>query len=173
MIGGFISDTASANAAYLKQMVRLEPTTAMPDSQSFASNTSVSPAAPTPNPIQTATVTAAPLPVTEGVWQTSTDDVLPVGEEPALLLQTTADLEELGLRVDHVEHVTTTIAVLLVVVVACGKKGLPEECDQYLARYDCYMTKSGMSAADRQTTLGGMRDTWTTTSNTSQTPSLT
>ena len=72
------SDTASANAAYLKQMVRLEPTTAMPDSQSFASNTSVSPAAPTPNPIQTATVTAAPLPVTEGVWQTSTDDVLPV-----------------------------------------------------------------------------------------------
>jgi thioredoxin-like negative regulator of GroEL len=72
------SDTASANAAYLKQMVRLEPTTAMPDSQSFASNTSVSPVAPTPNPIQTATVTAAPLPVTEGVWQTSTDDVLPV-----------------------------------------------------------------------------------------------
>lgn len=38
---------------------------------------------------------------------------LPVGEESALLLQATADLEGLGLRVEHVEHVTTTIAVLL------------------------------------------------------------
>jgi Flp pilus assembly protein TadD len=72
------SDTASANTAYLKQMVRLEPTTAMPDSQSFANNTSVSPSAPTPNPVQTATVTVAPLPVTQGVWQTSTDDTLPI-----------------------------------------------------------------------------------------------
>lgn len=72
------SDTASANAAYLKQMVRLEPTTAMPDSQSFASNTSVSPSAPAQNPVENATVTAAPLPVTQGVWQTSTDEALPV-----------------------------------------------------------------------------------------------
>lgn len=72
------SDTASANAAYLKQMVRLEPTTAMPDSQSFASNTSVSPSAPAQTPVENATVTAAPLPVTQGVWQTSTDEALPV-----------------------------------------------------------------------------------------------
>ena len=38
---------------------------------------------------------------------------LPVGEDTGLFLQATADLEALGLRVEHVEHVTTTIAVLL------------------------------------------------------------
>ena len=37
---------------------------------------------------------------------------LPVGEESGLLLQATTDLEALGLRVEHIEHVTTTIAVL-------------------------------------------------------------
>ncbi len=72
------SDTASANAAYLKQMVKLEPTTAMPDSRSFASNTSVSPSAPVRNPVMNATITAAPLPVSQGVWQTSTDEALPI-----------------------------------------------------------------------------------------------
>lgn len=51
-------------------------------------------------------------------------------------------------------------------VLACGKKGMPPECDQYLAKYECYMTKSGMAAADRQKTLSGMRDTWTNGSNT-------
>jgi hypothetical protein len=50
---------------------------------------------------------------------------------------------------------------------ACGKKGLPPECDKYLVQYDCYMAKSGMAAADRQKTLDGMRETWTTSSNTS------
>lgn len=58
-------------------------------------------------------------------------------------------------------------SVLALTVVACGKKGLPPECDQYLAKYDCYMTKQGMLPADRQATLGGMRSTWTTTSSTS------
>lgn len=68
------TDTASANAAYLKQMVKLEPTTAMPDARSFADNTSVSAAAP----VQNTTATAATLPVTQGVWQTSTDDAPPI-----------------------------------------------------------------------------------------------
>ena len=38
---------------------------------------------------------------------------LPVGGETALLLQAAADLEAIGLRVEQVEHVTTTISVLL------------------------------------------------------------
>jgi len=32
-------------------------------------------------------------------------------------------------------------------VLACGKKGMPPECEQYLVKYECYMTKSGMAAA--------------------------
>jgi Flp pilus assembly protein TadD len=68
------TDTASANAAYLKQMVKLEPTTAMPDARSFAVNTSVSAAAP----VQNAAAAAGSLPVTQGIWQTSTDDAPPV-----------------------------------------------------------------------------------------------
>jgi Flp pilus assembly protein TadD len=72
------SDTASANAAYLKQMVKLEPTTAMPDAQSFASNTSISEPTPARDALQNATVNDAPMPVTQGVWQTSTDETLPV-----------------------------------------------------------------------------------------------
>ena len=51
-------------------------------------------------------------------------------------------------------------------VLACGKKGLPPECDKYLVKYDCYMTKVGMSSADKQKTLDGMRTTWVTSSNT-------
>ncbi|RUP09381.1 tetratricopeptide repeat protein [Hyphomicrobium sp.] len=72
------TDSASANAAYLKQMVKLEPTTAMPDAQSFAVNTSVSPSPPAEKAYQSATATGAPLPVTQGVWQTSTDEALPI-----------------------------------------------------------------------------------------------
>jgi hypothetical protein len=52
-------------------------------------------------------------------------------------------------------------------VLACGKKGLPPECDKYLVKYDCFMTKSGMSSADRAKTVEGMRTTWTTASGTS------
>lgn len=51
-------------------------------------------------------------------------------------------------------------------VLACGKKGMPPECEQYLVKYECYMTKSGMAAPDRQKTLDGMRTTWTTSSST-------
>ncbi|MFT3733381.1 MAG: tetratricopeptide repeat protein [Hyphomicrobium sp.] len=66
------SDAASDNANYLKQMVRLEPTTAMPDAKSFASNTSVT-ASPQPRiEVQRASADAAPLPVSQGTWQTST-----------------------------------------------------------------------------------------------------
>jgi hypothetical protein len=53
-------------------------------------------------------------------------------------------------------------------VLACGKKGMPPECDKYLVKYDCFMTKSGMAAADRAKTIEGMRTTWTTSSNTAQ-----
>jgi hypothetical protein len=52
-----------------------------------------------------------------------------------------------------------SVLVLLVPVAACGKKGLPEECEQYLARYDCWLGKSGV--ADKQTTIDVMRKTWT------------
>ena len=67
------SETASANANYIKQMVRLQPTTEMPDAQSFANNTSVS---PSPRPrleVQRAAVTTSALPVSQSVWQTTTD----------------------------------------------------------------------------------------------------
>jgi hypothetical protein len=53
-------------------------------------------------------------------------------------------------------------------VLACGKKGMPPECDKYLVKYDCFMTKSGMAAADRAKTIEGMRTTWANASNTSQ-----
>jgi hypothetical protein len=51
-------------------------------------------------------------------------------------------------------------------VIACGKKGLPEECERYLAHYDCFLAKSGMT--DRAATVDGIRDTWTTASKTPQ-----
>jgi hypothetical protein len=38
---------------------------------------------------------------------------LTIGERPAMLLQAATDLESLGLRVEHVDHFGTTIAVLL------------------------------------------------------------
>lgn len=72
------SAAANANADYLRQMVRLEPTTAMPDTKSFASNTSVSPSAPPPSPVQNTAANADPLPVSRGVWQTSTDETPPL-----------------------------------------------------------------------------------------------
>lgn len=57
------------------------------------------------------------------------------------------------------------LLALALPVAACGKKGLPPECDAYLVRYDCFLTKSGMAAADKQKTLDGMRSTWVTASN--------
>ena len=58
------------------------------------------------------------------------------------------------------------IVALALPVVACGKKGMPPECDTYLVKYDCFLTKSGMAPADKQKTLDGMRETWTNASNT-------
>ena len=63
---------------------------------------------------------------------------------------------------------TVLVAVVLfTALVACGKKGLPEECDQYLARYQCWLGKTGMAASDVSTTVGGMRTTWADASKTS------
>ena len=59
------------------------------------------------------------------------------------------------------------VLALALPVAACGKKGMPPECDQFLVKYDCFLTKSGMAAADKQKTLDGIRQTWTTGSNTS------
>jgi hypothetical protein len=56
--------------------------------------------------------------------------------------------------------------VLFTALVACGKKGMPEECDQYLARYECWLGKTGMAASDVSQTVGGMRTTWTEASKT-------
>jgi hypothetical protein len=61
-------------------------------------------------------------------------------------------------------RVVFTVLALALPVVACGKKGLPEECERYLAHYDCFLAKSGMT--DRQTTVDGIRDTWTNASKT-------
>jgi hypothetical protein len=57
--------------------------------------------------------------------------------------------------------------VLFTALVACGKKGMPAECDQYLARYECWLGKTGMPASSVSSTVGGMRTTWTDASKTS------
>ena len=57
--------------------------------------------------------------------------------------------------------------VLFAALVACGKKGMPEECDQYLARYECWLLKTGMQSVDVNKTVGTMRTTWTDASKTS------
>jgi hypothetical protein len=57
--------------------------------------------------------------------------------------------------------------VLFTALVACGKKGMPEECDQYLARYECWLGKTGMAASAASSTVGTMRTTWTESSKTS------
>jgi len=57
--------------------------------------------------------------------------------------------------------------VLFTALVACGKKGMPEECDAYLARYECWLGKTGMAAGDVSKTVGTMRTTWTDASKTS------
>ncbi len=71
------ADAASSNADYLKQMVKLQPTTAMPDANSFASNTSVSHTSPRLE-VQNAALQAGPLPVSQSAWQTTTDDAPPL-----------------------------------------------------------------------------------------------
>ena len=46
------SEVASANTSYLKQMVKLDPTSAMPDARSFATKTEVARAAPVEQPTE-------------------------------------------------------------------------------------------------------------------------
>ncbi len=58
------------------------------------------------------------------------------------------------------------VLALALPVAACGKKGMPPECDTFLVKYDCFLTKSGMAAADKQKTLDGMRQTWSSGSHT-------
>ena len=70
-------EIAAANADYLRQMVKLEPRTAMPDAKSFASNTSTSVSAAA-SQVQNAAASAARLPVSQGVWQTTTDEAPPL-----------------------------------------------------------------------------------------------
>lgn len=76
--GVLSTDTASANANYLQQMVRLQPTTAMPDAKSFASNTFVSPSQPRLEVQRASATTTSSLPVSQSVWQTTTDQDAPV-----------------------------------------------------------------------------------------------
>jgi Flp pilus assembly protein TadD len=79
------SEVASANTSYLKQMVKLEPKSAMPDAQSFANNTAVAKVAPVQqstesNVAANVTAHAAPGPATPSTpeaWQTSVDSATP------------------------------------------------------------------------------------------------
>ncbi|MBA2126646.1 hypothetical protein DLM45_10495 [Hyphomicrobium methylovorum] len=68
------TDVASANASYLKQMVRLDAKTEMPDAKSFAAQTSVARAETPPQPraaeVQLATA-VKPLPASPSLWETT------------------------------------------------------------------------------------------------------
>jgi len=74
------SDTAASNASYLKQLVKLEPKSEMPDATSFMAQTSVEQTT-SPQTIRQATVAANAAPMTEAQsnWQTvsATDTSLP------------------------------------------------------------------------------------------------
>jgi hypothetical protein len=63
------TEVASANTAYLQQMVKLEPKNDMPDATSFASNTSVEPV-PVQQAVQSTPANASPMPVAQSAWQT-------------------------------------------------------------------------------------------------------
>ncbi len=74
------SDAASANTTYLKQMVKLDAKSAMPDAKSFAAQTVVDPAAPvqqaTENKIaenSAATASTGNAPAARNYWETSVD----------------------------------------------------------------------------------------------------
>lgn len=74
-------DIASANATYLRQMVKLEPKNEMPDARSFAAQTSVAQAPlPPPEPTESSkvAVSTASLPANQASWETSTGDAPPV-----------------------------------------------------------------------------------------------
>jgi len=74
------SDAASANTTYLKQMVKLDAKSAMPDAKSFAAQTVVDHAAPVQQPTETkiaensaATASAGKAPAAHDYWETSVD----------------------------------------------------------------------------------------------------
>ena len=74
------SDIAASNANYLKQMVKLEPKSEMPDAQSFMAQTSVEPTtAPQTNRQVSVAANAAPMSEAQSNWQTvsATDTSLP------------------------------------------------------------------------------------------------
>jgi Flp pilus assembly protein TadD len=79
------SEVASANTSYLKQMVKLDPTSAMPDAQSFATKTEVARAAPVEQPTESKMAastaakpaTTAALSATQEPWQTNVDSATP------------------------------------------------------------------------------------------------
>ena len=74
----------------------------------------------------------------------------------------------MNLRTSLPRRVSVVVSVLLfTALVACGKKGMPPECDQYLARYECWLGKTGMDATARGNTVGTMRSTWTEASKNS------
>jgi Flp pilus assembly protein TadD len=68
-------DVASANTSYLKQMVKLDPKSDMPDAKSFLSQTSVAQAVPA-QPNQKTNFASATTPSSDApnVWQTSSVD---------------------------------------------------------------------------------------------------
>lgn len=70
------SDAASANAEYLKQMVRLDAKSAMPDSQDFATKTSVVRATQPPSQDLPSTfeTLVTPDPETQNTWNTKVTD---------------------------------------------------------------------------------------------------
>jgi Flp pilus assembly protein TadD len=69
------ADVASANTSYLKQMVKLDPKSDMPDAKSFLSQTSVAQAAPEQQDHKDKLAAAVtPSSNTPNVWQTSSVD---------------------------------------------------------------------------------------------------
>jgi Flp pilus assembly protein TadD len=74
------SDAASSNTAYLKQMVKLDAKSAMPDAQSFAAQTVVDRTAPMPAAMENQIAVNSPAPASTGgapaahdLWETSVD----------------------------------------------------------------------------------------------------
>jgi hypothetical protein len=61
-------------------------------------------------------------------------------------------------------HIPALVVIGFVLLIAACKRGMPPECEQYLARYDCWLGKSGV--ADHATTTEAMRNTWTEASKT-------
>jgi hypothetical protein len=59
--------------------------------------------------------------------------------------------------------ITISLVAAAISLVAC-KRGLPEECTQYLAQYDCFLGK--MNTPGKEITVETMRTTWTESSKT-------